>query len=69
VNVVRGADKAVLVMFYWCRWAGGEIQLLDAGAVDWVTVDDLDRIKFLESNKPVVEKLRRSGEWGVGSGQ
>jgi 8-oxo-dGTP diphosphatase len=66
VNVVRGADKAVLVMFYWCRWVSGEIQLLDAGAVDWETVDDLDRIKFLESNKPVVEKLReRSKEWGA----
>jgi 8-oxo-dGTP diphosphatase len=59
VNVVRGPDRAVLVMFYWCRWVSGEIRLLDAGAVDWATVEDLDRIKFLESNRPVVEKLKK----------
>jgi 8-oxo-dGTP diphosphatase len=59
VNVVRGPDRAVLVMFYWCRWISGEIELLDAGAVDWATAEDLDRIRFLESNRPVVEKLKR----------
>jgi 8-oxo-dGTP diphosphatase len=61
VNVVRAPEKAVLVLFYWCRWVAGEIELLDAGDVDWVTIDDFDRVRFLESNQPVVEKLRRRG--------
>jgi 8-oxo-dGTP diphosphatase len=61
VNVARTETTAVLVLFYWCRWAGGEIQLLDAGDVAWVGVDDFDGVRFLESNRPVVEKLRRVG--------
>jgi mutator protein MutT len=60
VNVARTHETAVLVVFYWCRWTAGELQLLDAGDVAWVTVDDFDRIKFLESNRAVVEKLRRT---------
>jgi ADP-ribose pyrophosphatase YjhB (NUDIX family) len=58
VNVARTPESAVLVVFYWCRWTGGEIQLLDAGDVAWVTVDDFARVRFLESNQSVVEKLR-----------
>jgi mutator protein MutT len=58
VNVARTPGTAVLVVFYWCRWTGGEIRLLDAGDVAWVTVDDFDRVKFLESNRSVVEKLK-----------
>jgi 8-oxo-dGTP diphosphatase len=61
VNVARTPDSAVLVMFYWCRWTGGEIQLLDAGDVAWVTVEDFENVRFLESNRAVVEKLRRTG--------
>jgi len=61
VNVARTPDSAVLVMFYWCRWTGGEIQLLDAGDVAWVTVDEFENVRFLESNRAVVEKLRRTG--------
>ena len=59
VNVSRTPETAVLVVFYWCRWTGGEIQLLDAGDVAWVTVADFAGIRFLESNQSVVEKLRR----------
>lgn len=59
VNVVRGEDRAVLVMFYWCRWLSGEIELLDVGDVAWVRVEDFDGVRFLESNRAVVEKLRR----------
>ena len=58
VNVARTPESAVLVVFYWCRWAGGEIQLLDAGDVAWVTPDDFARFRFLESNQSVVEKLK-----------
>ena len=58
VNVARTPETAVLVVFYWCRWTGGEIQLLDAGDVAWVTVDDFAAVRFLESNQSVVEKLR-----------
>ena len=61
VNVARAPDSAVLVMFYWCRWTGGRIQLLDAGDVAWVTVEEFDSVRFLESNRAVVEKLRRTG--------
>jgi len=61
VNVVRADDRAVLVLFYWCRWRSGEIQLLDAGDVAWVTIEDVDSVRFLESNRAVVEKLRRVG--------
>lgn len=60
-NVVRGDGKAILVLFYWCRWTGGAIELLDAGAVRWVTIDGFDEIRFLESNRPVVDKLRARG--------
>ena len=60
-NVVRGDAKAVLVMFYWCRWLSGEIQLLDAANVAWVREGELFDFKFLESNRSVVEKLGRSG--------
>ena len=58
VNVARTPGTAVLVVFYWCRWTGGEIELLDAGDVAWVTVDDFAGVKFLESNRAVVEKLK-----------
>jgi len=61
VNVARTPESAVLVVFYWCRWTGGEIQLLDAGDVAWVTVDDFAGVRFLESNRTVVEKLERRG--------
>jgi len=59
VNVARTPESAVLVVFYWCRWTGGEIQLLDAGDVAWVTVDEFAGVRFLESNQSVVDKLRR----------
>ena len=58
VNVSRTPETAVLVVFYWCRWTGGEIQLLDAGDVAWVTVDEFAGVRFLESNQSVVAKLR-----------
>jgi len=58
VNVARTPESAVLVVFYWCRWTGGEIQLLDAGDVAWVTVDEFAGVRFLESNQSVVAKLR-----------
>lgn len=58
VHVARTETTAVFVVFYWCRWTGGEIQLLDAGDVAWVTAHELDDIRFLESNRPVVEKLK-----------
>jgi 8-oxo-dGTP diphosphatase len=61
VNVARTPDSAVLVMFYWCRWTAGRIQLLDAGDVAWVRVEEFDDVRFLESNRAVVEKLRRTG--------
>ena len=61
VNVVRGPATAVLVMFYWCRWVGGEIELLDAGDAAWVRVEEFDSIRFLESNRAVVDKLARVG--------
>lgn len=61
VNVVRKPDSAVLVMFYWCRWVGGEIRLVDAGDVRWIGVDEFAGIRFLESNVSVVEKLVRTG--------
>jgi mutator protein MutT len=67
VNVSRTPETAVCVIFYWCRWTGGELQLLDAGDVAWVTVEDFDRIRFLESNRTVVEKLWK--KWSVVSGQ
>jgi mutator protein MutT len=59
VNVARTEESAVCVIFYWCRHVAGEIQLIDAGDVAWVTVDDFERVRFLESNRTVVEKLRR----------
>jgi 8-oxo-dGTP diphosphatase len=61
VNVARTPESAVLVVFYWCRWTGGQIELLDAGDVRWVTVDEFASVRFLESNRAVVEKLRRTG--------
>lgn len=61
VNVARTETSAVLVLFYWCRWVSGEIELLDAGGVAWVTIDDFASVRFLESNCAVVEKLRRAG--------
>jgi 8-oxo-dGTP diphosphatase len=61
VNVVRAEDRAVLVLFYWCRWVAGAIELLDAGDVAWVTAEGIDDYRFLESNRAVVEKLRRAG--------
>lgn len=64
VNVARTPDSAVCVIFYWCRWTAGEIELIDAGDVAWVTVDDFERVRFLESNQTVVEKLRRVREGG-----
>ena len=57
VNVSRTETSAVFVVFYWCRWTGGELQLLDAGDVAWVTPGELDDVRFLESNRAVVEKL------------
>jgi 8-oxo-dGTP diphosphatase len=61
VNVARTEMTAVFVVFYWCRWTGGEVQLLDAGDVAWVTPEDLDEVRFLESNRAVVEKLKARG--------
>lgn len=61
VNVSRTETTAVFVVFYWCRWTGGELQLLDAGDVAWVTAEELDEVRFLESNRPVVEKLKAKG--------
>ena len=61
VNVARTETTAVFVVFYWCRWTGGELQLLDAGDVAWVTAEELDGVKFLKSNRPVVEKLKARG--------
>ena len=61
VNVSRTETTAVFVVFYWCRWTGGELQLLDAGDVAWVTPGELDDVRFLESNRPVVEKLNARG--------
>jgi len=58
VNVARTPESAVFVVFYWCRWLSGELQLIDASGVDWVTVAQLDSIRFLESNRPVVEQLK-----------
>ena len=63
VNVARTPESAVCVIFYWCRWTGGEIELLDAGDVAWVTAGDFDRIRFLESNRTVVEKLRQQPQY------
>lgn len=59
VHVARTEATAVFVVFYWCRWTGGELQLLDAGDVAWVTAEEHDGIRFLESNRAVVEKLKR----------
>jgi 8-oxo-dGTP diphosphatase len=59
VNVLRPGRAPVLVIFYWCRWVGGEIRLLDAAGARWVSVEELRRTRYLESNQPVVEKLRR----------
>ncbi len=61
VNVARSETTAVFVVFYWCRWTGGELQLLDAGDVAWVTAEELDDVRFLESNRAVVEKLKVAG--------
>ena len=61
VNVARTEESAVCVIFYWCRHRSGEIELIDAGDVAWVTVDDFGSIRFLESNRTVVEKLRTTG--------
>ncbi len=58
VHVARTETTAVFVLFYWCRWTGGELQLLDAGDVRWVTADEFDDVRFLESNRAVVDKLR-----------
>lgn len=58
VNVARTPETAVLVVFYWCRWVAGEIELIDAGDVAWVRADEFDGIRFLESNRSVVEKMR-----------
>jgi 8-oxo-dGTP diphosphatase len=57
VHVSRTPDSAVFVVFYFCRWVSGAIELLDAGATAWVRPDELPRMRFLESNRPVVEKL------------
>ena len=57
VNVARTPDSAVCVIFYWCRWIAGELELLDAADVAWVERDGFDAFRFLESNRPVVEKL------------
>ena len=59
VNVSRTPESAVLVVFYWCRWTGGAIRLLDAADVAWVARDGFGAYRFLESNRPVVEKLNR----------
>jgi 8-oxo-dGTP diphosphatase len=59
VNVSRTPESAVLVVFYWCRWTGGPIRLLDAADVAWVARDGFGAYRFLESNRPVVEKLNR----------
>jgi 8-oxo-dGTP diphosphatase len=67
VEVGRTPESAVCVIFYWCRWTGGELELLDAADVMWATADDFDRVRFLESNRTVVEKLRKT--WSVASGQ
>ena len=61
VNVARSETTAVFVVFYWCRWTGGEVQLLDAGDTAWVTAGELDDVRFLESNRAVVEKLKARG--------
>ncbi len=61
VNVARSETTAVFVVFYWCRWTGGEVQLLDAGDIAWVTAGELDDVRFLESNRAVVEKLKARG--------
>ncbi len=61
VNVARTETTAVFVVFYWCRWTAGELQLLDAGDVAWVTAEELDDVRFLESNRPVVAKLLSRG--------
>jgi 8-oxo-dGTP diphosphatase len=58
VNVPRTPETAVLVVFYWCRWTGGDLRLLDAGDVAWVTADEFESYRFLESNRTVVDKLR-----------
>ncbi|HQR39188.1 MAG TPA: (deoxy)nucleoside triphosphate pyrophosphohydrolase [Blastocatellia bacterium] len=59
VNICRTPDTAVVVMFYWARWITGEISLLDASDIAWVRPAEIADYRFLESNKPVVDKLLR----------
>ncbi len=47
----------VVVLFYICRVAGGEVQFLDVQDAKWVSILDLESYEFAAADLPVMQKL------------
>jgi len=52
-------DKTVHLEFFQCRWKQFEPQLLGCAAIQWITVEDLDRYAFPAADARLLDLLRR----------
>ena len=53
------ADRCVLLDLWLVTSFSGEPQSLDAQALRWVRLDELERVDLLEADRPMVAALRR----------
>ncbi|MEW5977524.1 MAG: 8-oxo-dGTP diphosphatase MutT [Acidobacteriota bacterium] len=51
------AEKTVTLMFYSCRYVGGETEAKECQQFRWVPVPSLKQYQFPPANQPVLEKL------------
>jgi 8-oxo-dGTP diphosphatase len=67
------AERTVLLDLWLVHEFTGEPQSLDAQALRWVSVEELDEAGLLEADRPMVAALRKAvaegaGGWGPGAG-
>lgn len=49
----------ILVLAYFCRWAGGDIRPVEHEEYRWVTASELDGFDFAPADVPIAAKLMR----------
>jgi 8-oxo-dGTP diphosphatase len=59
----RYPQRAVLLLFYKCRWLGGDVQHLQVADHAWVLPEELEQYELPPADGPVARRLEaRAGD-------
>jgi 8-oxo-dGTP diphosphatase len=58
----RYPDRAILLLFYECRWISGEAKPLGCQAFEWINPFRLAQYDFMDADLELIQKIAQTGD-------